>query len=144
MRRLSLSTILNRAAKMRTKKQKTEWLRGNDSMPLRIVLRLMYDEDIQFLVPDEAPPYKKNATPDAGMMLYNEARKLRIFVKGGGYDNLNQIKRESLFIGLLEDISDDDSEMLCQMITRQRIKGLTKQNVEEAFPRIFIDPIKIR
>ena len=93
--------------------------------------------------PTTAPPYKENATSDEGMMLYHEARKLRIFVKGGGYDNLQQAKRESLFIGLLEDVCDEDSEMLCQMITREKVKGLTKQTVEEGLPRIFIDPLKL-
>ena len=110
---------------------------------MRTCLRLLYDEGAEFLVPDEAPPYNKNQTPDEGMMLYHEFRKLRIFVRGGGYDNLNQTKRESLFIGLLEDVCESDADMLCKMITRQKIKGLTKTTVEEAFPRIFIDPIKL-
>lgn len=143
MKRLPISTILERAGKARTKVQKVEWLRENQSVPLLAILRLMYDENIEFLVPNSAPPYKKNASPDEGMMLYHEYKKLRIFVKGGGYDNLKQPKRESLFIGMLEDLLDTDSEMLCQMICRERIKGLTKETVEEAFPRVFIDPIKL-
>lgn len=143
MKRLAISIVLERAAKMRSKKEKTEWLQANDSVPMRTCLRLLYDEGAEFLVPDEAPPYNKNQTPDEGMMLYHEFRKLRIFVRGGGYDNLNQTKRESLFIGLLEDVCESDADMLCKMITRQKIKGLTKATVEETFPRIFIDPIKL-
>lgn len=143
MRKLAISTILNRAGKMKTKKQKVEWLQSHDSVPMKTILRLMYDENIEFLLPDVPPPYKKNASPDEGMMLYHETRKLRIFVNGGGYDGLNQTKRESLFIGLLEDVCDEDSEMLCQMISREKIKGLTRATVEESFPRIFIDPIKL-
>lgn len=142
-RRLPLSEIVSKAGSLRSKKQKIEWLQKNDSVPLRTILRLWYDENIEWLVPDSAPPYKENATSDEGMMLYHETKKLRIYVKGGGYDNLNQTKRESLFIGLLEDIYDPDSEMLCQMISGERQKGLTKQTVEDAFPRIFIDPIKL-
>jgi hypothetical protein len=143
MKRLAISAVLERAGKARTKVQKVEWLRENQSVPLMAILRLMYDENVEFLVPNSPPPYKKNASPDEGMMLYHEYRKLRIFVKGGGYDNLNQIKRESLFIGILEDVVDSDSELLCQMISRERVKGLTKETVEEAFPRIFLDPIKL-
>lgn len=143
MARLPISEIVNQAGKLKSKKQKIEWLQKHDSVPLRIILRLWYDENIEFLVPDSAPPYKENATSDEGMMLYHEARKLRIFVKGGGYDNLNQAKRESLFIGLLEDVFDPDSEMLCQMITREKVKGLTKQTLEEALPRLFLDPLKL-
>lgn len=142
-RRLPLSEIVSKAGTLRSKKQKIEWLQQNDSVPLRTILRLWYDENIEWLVPDSAPPYKENATSDEGMMLYHETRKLRIYVKGGGYDNLNQTKREGLFIGLLEDVCDPDSEMLCRMISGEKQKGLTKQTVEDAFPRIFIDPIKL-
>ena len=142
-RRIPISEIVNKAGTLRSKKEKLEWLKQHDSIPLRIILRLWYDENIEFLIPDSAPPYKENATSDEGMMLYHEARKFRIFVKGGGYDNLQQAKRESLFIGLLEDVCDEDSKMLCQMITREKVKGLTKQTVEDALPRIFIDPLKL-
>jgi hypothetical protein len=142
-RRLPISEVVKKAGTLRSKQQKLKWLQENDTIPLRIILRLWYDENIEFLIPDSAPPYKEGATSDEGMMLYHEARKLRIFVKGGGYDNLEQAKRESLFIGLLEDVCDEDSEMLCQMITREKVKGLTKQTVEEGLPRIFIDPLKM-
>lgn len=142
-RRLPISEIVKKAGTLRSKQQKVKWLQENDSVPLRIVLRLWYDENIEFLVPDTAPPYKENATSDEGMMLYHEARKLRIFVKGGGYDNLQQAKREALFIGMLEDVCDEDSEMLCQMITREKVKGLTKQTLEDALPRLFLDPLKL-
>lgn len=142
-RRLPISEIVKKAGALKSKQQKVKWLQDNDSVPLRIILRLWYDENIEFLVPDTPPPYKENATSDEGMMLYHEARKLRIFVKGGGYDNLQQAKRESLFIGMLEDVCDDDSEMLCQMITREKVKGLTKQTLEDALPRLFLDPLKL-
>ena len=142
-RRLPISEIVKKAGALKSKPQKVKWLQDNDSVPLRIILRLWYDENIEFLVPDTPPPYKENATSDEGMMLYHEARKLRIFVKGGGYDNLQQAKRESLFIGMLEDVCDDDSEMLCQMITREKVKGLTKQTLEDALPRLFLDPLKL-
>ena len=143
MRRVPISEIVKKAGALRSKQEKVKWLQNNDSVPLRIILRLWYDENIEFLVPDTPPPYNKNATSDEGMMLYHEARKLRIFVKGGGYDNLQQAKREQLFIGMLEDVCDDDSEMLCQMITREKVKGLTKQTLEDALPRLFLDPLKL-
>ena len=57
------------------------------------------------MLPDTAPPWKTNQFEDeAKTMLYREARRLKIFFKGGGYDNMKPIKREQLFIKLLEDI----------------------------------------
>jgi hypothetical protein len=62
---------------------------------------LIYDKDIEFLVPDTKPPFKENGLVDLETLLYREARRLRIFFLGGGYDNLNTNRREALFIQLL-------------------------------------------
>jgi hypothetical protein len=137
MMRLSISEICNKIAELKTKEEKIEWLRKYDTMPLRLVLRMMYDERVEFLVPNTPPPWKKNAYVGVEGMLYKEARRLRIFVKGGGYESLNQVKREQLFISLLEDIDNKDAELLCQMIAQKPIKGLTKKTLEEAFPDLF-------
>lgn len=141
MIRLSISEILNKTTELKSKDEKINWLRKNESQPLRTVLRLMYDERVEFLVPNTPPPWKKNAYVGVEGMLYKEARRLRIFVKGGGYEGLDQIKRESLFISLLEDIDNNDAELLCQMIAQKPIKGLTKKTIEEAFPNLFNSPI---
>ena len=94
MIKLSIADVINKAAEMKSKNEKIEWLRKNDAVPLRTVLRLVYDTNVEFLIPDTPPPWKKNSLPDTDTMLYREARRLRIFVKGGGYDNLSQVKRE--------------------------------------------------
>lgn len=135
---LSISEIVNKAAELKNKKEKVEWLQKNSSVPLQTVLRYTYDkENVEFLIPDTPPPWKKNSYIGVEGMLYKEARRLRIFVKGGGYDNLNQVKRENLFISLLEDIDNADAELLCKMIAQKPIKGLPKNVVEEAFPDLI-------
>ena len=135
---------MNKAGELKTKKEKVEWLKKHDTVPLRTVLRLVYDDSIEFLVPDTPPPWKKNALPDTDTMLHREARRLRIFVKGGGYDNIKQVKRESLFISLLEDIKNEDADLLANhMISHTPVKGLTKKTLEEAFPDLFTAPIKL-
>lgn len=138
----SISEIVTGVARYKSKAEKIEWLRANDSVPLRTVLRYIYDKDIEFLVPSTPPPWKKNNYPDTTTMLYREARRLRIFVKGGGYDNLQQVKRESLFISLLEDINNEDADLLANnMISHKPVKGLTKAVLEEAFPDLFTSQI---
>jgi len=135
---LSISEIVNKAADLKNNQEKVKWLRDNSSVPLQTVLRYTYDKDnVEFLIPNTPPPWKKNDYVGIEGMLYKEARRLRIFVKGGGYDNLNQVKRENLFISLLEDINNDDAELLCKMITQKPIKGLSKNVIEEAFPGLI-------
>jgi hypothetical protein len=135
---LSLSEIVNKACQLETKEEKIDWLKRNDSIPLRTVLKLMYDRSVEFLIPNTPPPWKKNSYIGVEGMLYKETRRLRIFVKGGGYDNLNQVKRENLFIKLLEDIDNNDAELLCKMIAQKPLKGLTLKVVTEAFPGLIV------
>jgi hypothetical protein len=139
---LSLSEILNKACELKTNEEKITWLRENDSIPLRTVLKYMYDPSVEFLIPNTPPPWKKNSYVGVEGMLFKETRRLRIFVKGGGYDNLNQVKRENLFISLLEDIDNNDAELLCKMITQKPLKGLTYETVVEAFPGLIQDGVK--
>jgi hypothetical protein len=136
--RLSISEIVNKACELKKKEEKVEWLKKNESVPLRTVLKLTYNtEQIKFLIPDTPPPWKKNGYTGVEGMLYNETRRLRIFVKGGGYDDMNQAKREHLFISLLEDIDDKDAELLVKMIQQKPLKGLPKDVVMEAFPQDY-------
>jgi hypothetical protein len=136
--RISITEIIQGAAAKKTTEEKIDFLRRNDSPPLRIVLKYTYDNTIEFLIPDTPPPWEKNEYEDeAKSLLFREARKLKIFIKNGGYDNLNKVKREQLFISLLEDIDNDDAETLCQMISKKPFKGLTKKTIEEAFPNLI-------
>lgn len=138
--RISITEIITGAASKKTIAEKVDFLRINDNQPLRVVLKYTYDNSIEFLIPNVPPPWEKNKYEDeAKALLYSEARRLKIFIKGGGYDTLNQIKREALFISLLEDVDNDDAETLCRMITKKPFKGLTKQTIVEAFPDLIVE-----
>jgi hypothetical protein len=135
---LSLSEIIAKAASMKTDEEKIDWLRKNESIPLRTILKFTYDTDrIHFLIPNTPPPWKKNGYTGVEGMLYKETRRLGIFVKGGGYDDMNQVKREQLFISLLEDIDDNDAVLLTKMIQQKPLEGLPREVVVKAFPKDY-------
>ena len=145
--RISISEIINKCSKFKTADEKVEWLKKNDSQPLRQILQVTYDKDnVEWLVPDTPPPWTKNEYEDeAKALLYKEARRLKIFLKGGGYDNLDQVKRESLFISLLEDIDNDDAKLLAHnMLSHTKVKGLTLPTLLEAFPDLLTTPMDMR
>ena len=145
MIRTSISKVISDTAACKSVKAKVENLQKHDAVPLRQVLRLIYDENVEFLLPDTPPPFKDNELVDLDTMLYREARRLRIFFLGGGYDNLNKNRREALFIQLLEDLNPDDSKILAEnMISHTPIKGLTKKTLEAAFPTLFTDPLNFK
>jgi hypothetical protein len=136
--KLSISEIVSKAVDLKSNEEKVKWLKDNTSVALQTILRYTYDKDaVEFLIPNTPPPWKKNSYVGIEGMLYKEVRRLRIFVKGGGYDNLNQVKRENLFISLLEDVDNSDAELLCTMITQKPIKGLPRSVIEEAFPNLI-------
>ena len=143
MIRNSIADTLLGASKEESVADKVTNLQTNQSIPLKTILRLIYDKEISFLVPDSTPPYKENrAIENTETMLYREARRMKIFIQGGGYDNLSQAKRENLFISLLEDIHPDDAKLLCNnVITHTPIKGISRKTVEQAFPDLFTTPM---
>lgn len=137
MQQKSVSEVVNQVVNIKTKKDKVAFLKANNSFALRTVLKGIYDPNIVFLLPSSQPPYTPSDHQENHGQLLSEARRLKIFVRGGGYDNLNQTRRESLFIQLLENVHKDDAKILVDMIQKNTYKGLTKATINEAFPGLI-------
>ena len=111
--------------------------RGNTT--LMTVLQGAFDSRIEWLLPEGVPPFKKNDLPDLESVLYAEVRKLYLFVKGGN-DNLKPLRRETLFIQLLESLAPADADLLCAIKDKKMpYKGINAQLVKEAFPGLIAD-----
>ena len=69
--------------------------------------------------------------------LRREWKNFYLFVKGGN-DTLSPIRRESIFIQLLEGLHPDEAEIICLVKDKNLKKKykLTRAIVEEAFPDI--------
>lgn len=137
--RLSIAEILEEAAKKKSKQEKVDYLRQHNSLPLRNILVLMYDKSKKFNIPDTVPPYTPSAYHDNQGALMRESRKLKYFVEGFAPEGVHRIKRETMFIEMLESIDRKDAELLVQMIQKKPIKGLTKAVINEAFGEIIQD-----
>ena len=136
---ISISEIVAETGKLKSTAEKVANLQKHDSFALRTVVQATYDPSIEFLIPNTPPPWNKNDYEDeAKAMLISDSRRLRIFVKGGGYDDIKQVKRESLFISFLEDIDNDDAELLANyMICKKPLKGISLKVINEAFPQLI-------
>lgn len=135
---LSISEIIKKTVEMKSEDEKVEFLRKNSSIALITILRYTYDPNISFLVPDTPPPWKKNGLVDVHGRLYQEIRRLKIFLKGGQYDGkLKQVKIEQLFIEILESIDDKDAEILVNMIQKKPLIGIPIYVIEKAFPDFY-------
>jgi hypothetical protein len=69
-------------------------------------------------------------------MLYGEARKMPIFLEGSS--NINPLKREKMFIDLLESITPEDAKLLVSIKDKKLpFEGLTPETIKKAYPGIF-------
>ena len=112
--KLGISEILKKASEIKDEKMRIGWLRQNDSNVLRGILKGALDPSIEWQLPEGNPPYKENDLVDQQNILYSEYRRLYLFTKNGN-PNLKQIRRESLFIELLESVDKDDAKLLLHM-----------------------------
>lgn len=135
-----ISEVLSNASKLKTKKEKIDYLRKNNSPPLRDVLRIAFDDDIKSLLPEGAPPYQKDDAP-AGheqQTLYKGHRRFKYFFKGAVGDQLTKVKRESMFINFLESLHHDEAEMIILAKDKMlKYPGITKNLVSDAFPGLI-------
>lgn len=130
--------ILQRVSNCKTKDEKVQILRHYDSMALRAVLIWNFDDRVKSILPEGEVPYTANDAPEdtEHTRLLNEWKKFNHFVLG--VSQLPQVKRENLFIQLLESLHKSEAELVCLMKDKQIHKRykLTKAVVTEAFPEI--------
>lgn len=137
--RLGIFQILEQTSKLKSTEEKIAFLRANDSAALQNILKYAFDPSIVWDLPDGEPPYKPCPYPGQEMRLMSEVRRLYLFVKGGN-PNLTKIKREALYIELLESIHPEDAKLLNAVKSKKiPYKGITSKLVKEAWPGLIME-----
>ena len=134
---LEVFEIFERYAKLKTRKEKIQYLKDNNIPALRDVCRGIYDERLEFIIPKGKPPYTPNKPESVPSSLKRKHRDFGYFVKGAISAELPQYKIEKMYIQVLESIHAEDAEIVINMVQRKAPKGLTKKIVEEAFPTLL-------
>ena len=139
MSRLSIPELLEKL-EGKSKEEKTQLLIENDTRALRQILYLAFSKDVKIKLPNERPELKLKSIPEGlgESNLYQQARKLRIFIEGTGYDHLSDLKRETIFIQIIESLSSSESELLLQILIDKKIKSsLEYSDVSSSFPGLL-------
>ncbi len=160
--------ILDLVSRQRSKAKKIEVLRKYDHKALRHVLIWNFDEGIVSILPEGEVPYvgydenvsysgslttklshqvrsmheKGNFSLGAGdqqghTTIRRESRHFYRFVKGGD-DRLNAIRRETMFINILQGLHPLEAEIVC-LIKDKKLSdsyNITREVVAAAFPDI--------
>ena len=134
---LLISEILEKVSKVKTKKDKVDILQEYNHDALRMVIKSSFDPKIEWDLPDGEVPYIRNEAPEGTehTSLSYESRKLYHFIKGGN-NQINQNKRESMFVQLLEGLHESEAAVLVAAKDKklhQIYKGLSANVVKEAF-----------
>ena len=139
----SISTILKEASEIKSRKDRVQFLRSHHpNQLLKTLLKFVYDPSIKFALPPGEPPFKESEVLDQENMLYGEIRRFYLFLEGGNPD-LSDLRRETLFIQLLESIDPDDARLLCAVKDKKMpYKGITEKLVRDAFPGLLPEKSK--
>ena len=131
--------VLELAGKQRSKAKKVEILQEYASDALKTLFIWNFDDTVISLVPAWEVPYKKNEVPVGTdhTSLRREYQQLYNFVKGGN-DSLSSLRRETMFIQILEGLHPEEAEILCLVKDKllQTKYKVTYDVVRQAFPDI--------
>ena len=135
-----ISEVLNKASKLRTKAEKMEYLRKMNHPALRDVLRVAFDADVVSLLPEGTPPYTRDDAPKGHeyLTLYRGHRRFKYFFKGPIANETHPLRRESMFVSMLESLNVHEAELLILAKDKKlKYKGITKKLIQDAFPNLI-------
>ena len=131
--------ILELVNKQRSKAKKIDILREYENDALKALFIWNFDQSVISLLPDGHVPFKENEVPVGTdhTSLRREYKQLYHFVKGGN-DGLSSLRRETMFIQMLEGLHPEEAKILCLVKDKelQSQYNITKDMVSEAYPDI--------
>ena len=137
--------IFTKVNNAKVKSKKIAVLKQYDSNGLRRLLKAAFDPSISFMLPEGDVPYVPNEAPEGTehTRLEQEARTLGNYVQKTingevipGNRNINTMKREMLFIQLLEGLCAGEAKALLHIKNKtlnKEYQGLNAANVRAAF-----------
>lgn len=141
MARKLVSEVLEEAGKIIKRDERIKFLQLNKSPGLTDILRIQYDDTIVSVLPEGAPNYRQDDAPkDYQYTILNKAyTQFKYFFKGPIANDMNPLKRESLFLNLLETLHVEEAELLIAAKDKKlKSKGITKKLVRDAFPNLIV------
>ena len=160
--------VFDLVSKQRSNSKKVEILKKYEDFSLKAVLIWNFDESIISMLPEGPVPYSafEDQTVNNGNLstkITDEVRRMHEtgsfslgssdkqghttirkeyknfyhFIKGGN-DGLNNIRRESMFINLLQGLHPLEAEIIC-LVKDKKLEEkykITKESVSEAYPDI--------
>ena len=131
--------VLELVDQQRSKAKKIDILREYADDALKSILIWNFDPTAISVLPEGHVPYKENEVPVGTdhTSLRREWKNLYHFVKGGN-DRLSAIRRETMFIQLLEGLHPEEAKIIC-LVKDKNLESkfkITYEMVQQAYPDI--------
>ena len=131
--------VLDLVDSQRTKAKKIQILQEYTDDALKAILIWNFDPTAISVIPAGAVPYKENEVPVGTdhTSLRREWKNLYHFLKGGN-DSLSTMRRETMFIQMLEGLHPEEAKIICLVKDKDlesRYK-ITYEMVQQAYPDI--------
>ena len=145
MARLLIPEVFEQFESLTKKEEKVKLLKENNHPALQDILRINFDADVVSVLPAGAPPYEKDDAPKghSSSSLFKLHRQFKYFFKGPFANQVKPIRREGIFLNILESIHPTEADVLVAAKDRKlKVKGLTKALVDEAFPGLIVKAVR--
>ena len=146
-RDMDVFEILDEVVKIKSDNNKVELIQTKfrDHQPLRYMVKMNYCDSIVPLLPEGEPPFNKEEIDGPSRQnLWTYLQSMIRFVQGPQAGNMSMLKRESLFIEMLENLEIKEAEMVC--LAKDK-KLETKWPIDisvwqRAFPDLYIQRVQ--
>ena len=131
---------LELVGKAKTREEKRQLLTDRDNFATRALLQLNYHPDVKWHLPPGKPPYTPGQVADSTPnSLHFEVKKLDYYVDPSPHD-LPMLRRESMFVELLERVDPNDAKLITAVKDRKlSYKGLSYKLVKDTWPDLLPD-----
>ena len=120
-----------------TQRKRKELLIQNRTEHLEKFLRYAFHPDVKFLLPEGSPPYKKGPDGVNSKLIYGQIRMIN-YLTNEYQGNLTPLKREQMYIQLLESVSAEEAALIEQMKDKKlKITGLSYNLVKDTIPHLL-------
>ena len=134
-----MNEILELVSEQKTDAKKVALLKEYECDALKSLFIWNFDDSVISLLPPGTFPYKPNVNPlgTDHSSLRREQRNLYMFVKGGN-DALSTIRRETIFIQMLEGLHPKEADIVIAVKdgNLEDMYDVSYEVVEEAYPDI--------
>jgi hypothetical protein len=140
MAEFNILETLELVGKAKTREEKRQVLADRDNFATRALLQLNYHPDVKWHLPAGAPPYTPGQVADSTPnSLHFEVKKLDYYVDPSPHD-LPMLRRESMFVELLERVDPNDAKLIIAVKDRKlSYKGLSYKLVKDTWPDLLPD-----